>query len=169
MIKINEIKKYDNNLDIQKDNELPSVSSTERLIEDIHKSAIISEVNNNKDIQNKFIEQARKTVGNELYSINQENISKKQKTTYDANKEACRVYGIDEHVPSWQIQLMKIGSSFWFIIYWIFATITIAPINIFFKGIKAFIKNNFIVFIFALICYLLIVVGIPLLIKYLYV
>ena len=54
----------------------------------------------------------------------------------------------------------------WFIIYWLFATLTIAPINIFFKGIKAFIKNNYIVFIFALICYLVIVVGIPLLIKY---
>lgn len=169
MITINDLKKYDYNYVIKQNEELPSISTTEKLIEDIHKSAIISEVNKNKDIQNKFIEQARKTVGNELYSINQENISKKQKTTYDANKEACMVYGIDEHVPSWQIQLMKIGSSFWFIIYWLFATITIAPINIFFKGIKSFIKNNFIVFIFAVICYLIIVVGIPLLIKYLYV
>ena len=166
MIFINNLIKHNQNEDDLQVIELPSINSSEKLINDIHKNAIISEVNNNKDIQKEFIEQARKTVGNELYSINQENILKKQKVSYDVNKEACRVYGIDEQVPSWQIQLMKLGSGCWFIIYWLFATLTIAPINIFFKGIKAFIKNNYIVFIFALICYLVIVVGIPLLIKY---
>ena len=64
---------------------------------------------------------------------------------------------------------MKIGAGAWFIIYWLFSTLTIAPINIFFKGIKAFIKNNFIVFVFAVMCYLIIVVGIPLLIKYVFI
>ena len=168
MIKINTIENNDNNFDIQQNEELPSISTTEKLIDEIHKSAIINEVKNNKDIQNQFIGQARKTVGNELYSINQENILKKQKTSYDANKEACRIYGIDEHVPSWQILLMKVGFSVWFIIYWVFASVTIAPINMFFKGIKSFIKNNYIVFIFSVICYLIIVVGLPLLIKYMY-
>lgn len=163
---IYDVKEYKSYLNSENDSELPSINSTEKLISDIHKNAIISEVNNNKDIQKEFIEQAKKTVGNELYSINQENILKKQKATYDVNKEACRVYGIDEHVPSWQIHLMKIGSGCWFIIYWVFATLTIAPINIFFKGIKAFINNNYIVFLFAVICYLVIVIGIPLLIKY---
>jgi hypothetical protein len=150
---------------VQNDDELPSINTTGNLINDIHKSAIISEVKNNKDIQEGFIEQARKTVGNELFSINQENILRKQKTTYDANKEACRLYGIDGLVPLWQIQLMKFGTSFWFLIYWLFATLTIAPINIFFQGLKPFIKNNILVFVFSMICYLLIVLGVPLLIS----
>jgi len=154
-----------NNEGINCENELPSINSTEKLVNEIHRSAIISEVNNNKDIQEKFIEQARKSVGNELYSINQENITRKQKTTYNANQEACRLYGIDEYVPLWQVSLMKLGASIWFIIYFLFATVTIAPINMFFKGIKSFIKNNFLVFLIAILCYLLIVVGIPLLIR----
>jgi hypothetical protein len=156
-----EIKKVE---DIGHYDELPSVNSSEKLIGDLHRSAILSEVQNNKNIQNKFIEQARKTVGNELYSINQENITKKQSSTYSANKEACKNYGIDDHVPVWQIRLMRAGSEFWFLVYWIFSSLTIVPINIFFKGIKAFINNNFIVFIFALISYLIIVIGIPLII-----
>ena len=157
MSNINEIKLKDHEVS----NELPSLLSTESLIQSIHKTAIISEVNDNKEIQSKFLEQARKTVDNELNSLDQENKTRRQKATYDANKEACKLYGIDEHVPLWQIKLMKIGSGFWFIIYWIFATITITPINVFFKGIKTFIKNSYIVFIFALLCYLIIMIGIP--------
>ena len=160
---ISEIQKKDVQVDLN--NGLPSVKDTKELIDDLHKSAIVSEVKNNQDIQDKFVSQARKSVGNELYSINQENVSRRQKTTYDANREACKLYGIDEHVPLWQIRLMKFGSSIWFIVYWIFATLTIAPINIFFKGIKSFIKNSFLVFIIAVLCYLIIVIGIPLIIS----
>lgn len=147
------------------ENELPSIDSPEKLIGDLHKSAILSEVRNNKTIQDKFIEQAKKTVGNELDSINQENIFRRQKTTYDANKEACRIYGVDDHVPLWQVRIMKVGASFWFIIYWLFASFTIAPVNIFFKGINTFIKNNIIVFLFAILCYLIIIIGIPIFIS----
>ena len=136
-----------------------------KLVSDAHKHAIINEVKTNKDLQEKFIGQARRTVENELDAINQESILKRHKVTYDVNREVCRVYGVDEHVPLWQVWLMKIGAGFWFLIYWVFATFTIAPINIFFKGIKTFIKNNFIVLLFAIICYLIIVVGIPLIIS----
>lgn len=145
--------------------ELPSVTSVENLIEEVHKSAVINEVRTNKEIQGKFVNQARKSVGDVLHSIDQNIAAKKQKSTFDANKEACLMYGIDEQVPSWQIILMKFGYSLWFIVYFIFATITIVPINIFFKGISTFIKNNIIVFIMAVLCYLTIVIGIPLLIS----
>lgn len=102
---------------------------------------------------------------NELYSIHQENISRRQKTTYDANKEACNLYGIDDRVPLWQIKLMRFGASIWFLIYWIFASLTIAPINLFVRGIRSFIKNSFVVFLIAILCYLIIVIGIPLIIS----
>lgn len=145
--------------------ELPSVNRTKNLIGDIHRFSIVNEVKTNDQIKSKFIKQAQKTVNNELYSINQENTTRKQMVTYDANHEACKIYGINNHVPLWQIRLMKIGASFWFVIYFIFATLTIAPINVFFSGIKHFIKNSVIVFVFALICYLLIVALIPILIR----
>ena len=162
---MNDLKREEiNNLLVKKTETLPE---TKVIIDGLHKTAIMSEVSSNEEIKTRFIEQAHRTVDNELESINQENITRRQKTTYDANKEACKNYGIDDSVPLWQIKLMKFGSGIWFIIYWIFATLTIAPINIFFKGIKSFVKNSYVVFVFAFICYLVIVVGIPLLIKYL--
>lgn len=167
MINIYELKEYKSliNNDIDDKNELPSINATEKLIEDIHRNAIITEVSNNKNIQDKFIEQAKKTVDNELNTLDQETIIRRQKTTYDANKEACLMYGVNDHVPLWQIKLMRLGTGFWFILYWIFSTLTIVPLNVFFKGIKTFIRNNFIVFLLSVICYLIIVVGIPLLIS----
>ena len=165
MIIIYEVKEFKNYINNDNGNELPSINSTGKLIEDIHRNAIISEVSNNKNIQDKIIEQAKKTVDNELNTLDQETIIRRQKITYDANKEACLMYGINEHVPLWQIKLMRVGTGFWFILYWIFSTLTIVPLNVFFKGIKTFIKNNFIVFILSVLCYLIIVVGIPLLIS----
>lgn len=135
----------------------------QRLVAALHSQAIVSSVENSEEFQAKFITQAKKSIDNELESLDQENIKRRQQTTYDANAEACKNYGINADVPLWQIRLMKFGSGVWFVVYWLFATFTIAPISIFFKGIQSFIKSSWLVFIFALLSYLLIVVGIPLL------
>lgn len=137
------------------------------IVANLHDRAILETVKNNQEVQQKFVEQAQKTINTELNSIEQEIKTRQQVAVYNANEEACRNYGIDKHVPTWQIKLMRVGSGFWFVIYWIFASVTIVPLNVFFKGISAFIKNSYVVFVFALLCYLAIVVGIPLVIKYL--
>jgi hypothetical protein len=140
-------------------------NEAQEIVGEIHKAAIVETVKSSEEVQKKVVDQAKKSIENELEALEYENTTRKQRTAYDANKEACRNYGIDDSVPTWQVRLMKVGSGFWFVIYFLFASITIAPINIFFKGINAFIKNNYIVFIFAVIAYLLIVVGIPLIIS----
>lgn len=145
----------------------PKDDQSSELIREIHKEAIVQAVKSDDKFKDKFVQQAEKSIDNELESLNQENVKRRQKTTYDANAEACKNYGIDNDVPLWEIRFMKIGSGFWFIIYWVFASLTIAPVNIFFKGIKSFIKTGWLVLIFALIAYLLIVVGLPLLIAFL--
>jgi len=145
--------------------ELPKEKSeAQEIVGEIHKAAIVETVKSSQQVQKKVVEQAQKTIDNELESLEYENKTRKQRVAYDANKEACKNYGIDDSVPTWQVQLMKVGSGFWFVIYFLFATVTIAPVNIFFKGINAFIKNNYVVFVFAILAYLIIVVGIPLLI-----
>lgn len=153
--------------EIQKVEPPPADNESADLIREIHKEAIVQAVKSDDKFKDKFVQQAEKSIDNELESLNQENVKRRQKTTYDANEEACKNYGIDSDVPLWEIRFMKIGSGFWFIIYWIFASLTIAPVNIFFKGIKSFIKTGWLVLVFALIAYLLIVVGIPILITFL--
>lgn len=145
-------------LDIKKED------STETMISKLHQAAILAQVKNDDDTNRKFIEQAKKTVDNELDTLDKKNIVKRQEATYNANKEACKCYGIEDAVPLWQIRLMRIGHSIWFVIYWIFATITICPINVFVTGINAFIKRTWLSIIVALIIYLSFAVLIPLLI-----
>ena len=142
-------------------------ASTEEIISDLHKAAILNQVKNDEDTNAKFIQQAKKTVDNELNTINEENKNKRQQATYNSNKEACRCYGIADAVPLWQVNLMKVGHSIWFVLYWIFATVTICPINVFMTGINAFIKKSWVSLIIALLIYLIFAVGIPLLNYYL--
>lgn len=134
------------------------------IIRDLHNTAIIAQVQNDEETKQKFLDQAKDSVENELETLKQENINSRQQATYNANEEACKNYGVDKSVPLWQIRLMKFGSGLWFIVYWIFATVTICPVSVFFKGIKTFIKQTWLVFVLALLAYLLIVVGIPLII-----
>lgn len=152
---------------VKDDGQASSSSKAREIVGQIHDAAVIETVKSNEEIQTKFKQQAEKSIRTELDTIDQELKARSQVATYNANDEACKNYGIDKSVPIWQIRLMRLGSGFWFIIYWIFASLTIAPLNVFFKGIKSFIKTSWLVFVFALICYLIIVIGIPLLIKYL--
>ena len=140
---------------------------TREIIDEIHQQAIIEQVKNDEGVQEQVLEHAKKSIQNEMDSMTQEEIKRKQETTYNANEEACKNYGIDKSVPLWQIRLMKVGSAVWFCVYWVFATIVICPISVFAKGLKSFFKQTWIVILLAIIIYLLIAVGIPMLITYL--
>ena len=96
---------------------IPGNVETQKLIGEAHKQAIIATIQNKDDVKEKVLEQAEKSIDNELKSLEQENIARLQQTTYDANKEACSNYGINSNVPLWQVRLMKIGSAIWFVIY----------------------------------------------------
>lgn len=143
--------------------EIVSDSQSKTIVGSFHDAALVGIVKEDEQIQKKFKDQAKKSINTELGTIDQEIKKRYQTATYNANEEACNNYGIDKDVPLWQIKLMKLGSGFWFIVYWLFASVTIAPLSIFFKGLSAFIKTSWLVFIFALLCYLAII-GIPILI-----
>ena len=141
---------------------------TSEVIEKLQQEALLHAVKTDKATQEKLLDNAKKSAENEFYAMEQKSIAKKQEATYNANEEACRNYGIDKAVALWQIKLMKIGSAIWFILYFIIATFTIAPIMVFFKGIKSFIKQTWLAVIFALLLYLVLSVVIPILSIYVF-
>lgn len=145
--------------------EQPS-ETPQQIIKDLHNAAIVHQVREDEETKERFLEQAKKSVENELESLNQENITHLQKTTYDANADACKNYGVEESVPIWEIRLMRAGSAFWFVIYWVFASVTICPISVFTKGIRAFIKSTWLAVVVAVLAYLIIAVGIPVIIAW---
>jgi len=143
------------------------VSRTTKLVKDLHDAGLIKIVENDDAVQEAILNQAHKSIENELLIIDSKGIKNAQDAVYNANKEACQNYGINNSVSSWQIKMMRIGSSFWFVIYWILASLTVVPIVVINKGLKVIIKNVWLTALLTGIFYLLFTVGIPLLVKYL--
>ncbi len=169
---LEQIKQELGEIDFKKDN--PPVETKEKeenktreIIDQVHQQAIIENVKNDANVQKAVLEQAKVSIENELESLNQEGITRKQQTTYDANKEACECFGIEQGVQVWKIKSMRILHDFWFIIYLVFAFFTICPVNVFCKGLKRFIKANWLVVVSGILIYLVLVVGIPFIITYL--
>lgn len=155
--------------DFSKDNDNANYEekqlSAEEVLTNVHNAAIVAEVKGSDETKDKIMEQAKRTIDQSIQEIDNKNTQKVQKAVYDANREACESYGIESSVPIWQVKLMKIGHSIWFVVYFIFASLTFCPINVFLKGIKSFVKNAWLAFLFAILCYLAIAIGIPFLLS----
>lgn len=138
-----------------------SPNKTKEIINKVHEQATIDIVKNDKDVQQQILDKAKRSIDTELDTLDQVEKERNQKATYNANKEACEIFGIDKDVATWKVKLMRFGDNVWFIVYYIVAFVTIAPINRFAKGIKAFIKHSWLVIIVAILMWALIFIGIP--------
>ena len=147
--------------------EVEQADIPKELVEKVHEFGMRQSIENDDSIRRGILKQAKKSIENEIDIIKTNSGKKLEETQYNANKVACRNYGLDESVPLWQQKMMRLGSAFWFIIYWLFASITIAPVSVFFNGIKVFVKVNWLVILLALFSYLM-MIAIPIIIHYLF-
>jgi len=131
-----------------------------------HVDAIKCTIRNDEATQKQFIDQARKTIDNGLDTLDKKSLKERQDANFSVNAEACNAYGIEKSVPLWEIRLMRWGHNFWFVIYFVVASLTIAPVNIFFKGISYFIKKTWAAVLIAVIMYTLIFIVLPAILSY---
>ena len=141
-------------------------SRTEIIVKELHDRGLIQFVEGNEEVQTKIMLQVAKSIDIELSKIDSKGTNEAQNEAYCANKESCKNYGVDAAVEQWKIKMMKIGSGFWFIMYFIIASFTIVPVSVVTRGINTFIKRSWLSIIIAVIIYLFITVGLPLLIKF---
>jgi hypothetical protein len=134
------------------------------MVTDIFKQGVVHVVANDQGVQEKILGTAKKAVEDKVDAISDQTTKEAQVSAYDANSDACENYGIMKDVPKWKINMMKAGSAFWFIVYFIFASLTVAPITIFVKGLVGVIKQVWLAVVVAIIFYLVVAVGIPYLI-----
>lgn len=169
---LDQIKQELGEIDFKKENPSTEINhdaktETRKIVDEVHNQAIIETVKNDKEVQERVLYQAKENIDNTLETLKQETLKEKQQATYDANKEACECFGIEQGVQVWKIKSMRILHDFWFIIYLVFAFFTICPVNVFCKGLKRFIKANWLVVVSGILIYLVLVVGIPFIITYL--
>ena len=131
------------------------------MVTDIFKQGVVHVVANEQEVQEKILDTAKKAVEDKVEAISYQTTKEAQVSAYDANSDACENYGIMKDVPKWKINMMKAGSAFWFVVYFIFASLTVAPITIFVKGLVGVIKQVWLAVVVAIIFYLLVAVGIP--------
>lgn len=120
-------------------------------------------------IKDKLNANAKDIIQTQTQTIAKDAKLENQHANYKVNKFACKIYGVDESCPIWQQQLMKIGAAFWFIIYWLFASITIVPVHMFMQMVGNIIRNNFCKGLLAVLFYVIILfltVGTPIILKY---
>lgn len=141
-------------------------SAAGEMVTEIFKQGVVHTVANDQEVQKKILDTAKGVVGDKVDALKQQSLKEVQASTFDANRDACENYGIERDVPIWKINMMKVGSAFWFIIYFIFATLTVAPITIFLKGLSGAIKKVWLAAVVAVLFYLLLAVGVPLLVHY---
>lgn len=115
------------------------------------------------EIKNKITESAKQDIQDNIDINNQDNKNKKAKKKFEGNKEACKIYGVEDTVPLWQQALMSIGSAFWFVIYFIVATLTIAPISTFTMKLNTIFKKLWVSIVLAVVIYVAVVLTLPIL------
>jgi len=135
-----------------------SVHQIKEVVGDAFTAGAIGQMNE-PTVQIGIKQNAQKAIKTEVNRIGNRLAKDEQDAVYDANAEACKDYGINKAVPTWQVKLMKAGDAVWFCIYWVFGTLVICPINVFAKGLRAFIKRGWVVVALAVLIWLLIVLS----------
>lgn len=118
-------------------------------------------VTNDEETKKKIVEHSKQQINNEIEINNNKAESDKIETKFKCNKEACKTYGVVDAVPLWQQRMMVVGYSIWFVIYFIVATFTIAPISIFAQKLTNIFVKSWLSILVAVVLYLAVVIGIP--------
>lgn len=118
-------------------------------------------VTNDEETKKKIVEHSKQQIDNEIEINNNKAESDKIETKFKCNKEACKIYGVVDAVPLWQQRMMVVGYSIWFVIYFIIATLTIAPISIFAQKLTKIVVKSWAAILIAVVLYLIIVIGVP--------
>lgn len=147
-----------------------SQTSASDVVKALQNKEVMAVVTTDEQIKTKVREEAKNIIHTELDTETQKRNVENAQAHLERNKYACSVYGVEENCPIWQQKLMKAGAGFWFCIYWVIATLTIAPIVIFAGKLATILRKNWIGWLLAVLFYVIIVVlivGTPILIEHL--
>lgn len=147
---------------VQQFNALKSATTGE-MVTALKNKEILNLFETDNDVKKEITESAKQDINDNIDINKQDTKNKKAKKKFEGNKEACKIYGVEDTVPLWQQALMSVGSAFWFVIYFIVATITIAPISTFTMKLNTIFKNMWVSIVLAVVIYVAVVLTLPIL------
>lgn len=148
----------------QEDGKKTDSEKVGEVVSNIFSAAVVATVQNDDDVKNKITDTAKQVIANKTEALKHESAKEHTASFFGANESACAIFGYDDKTtPKWQVRMMKFGAAIWFIIYYILALFSVAPIMVFMNGLSKIIKKHWASMMLAIIFYLVIAVGIPLL------
>ena len=158
----NKDKEKEKNLGVVKQEEQESKT----LITQVFDRAKMAVIENDDVIKDEILQNAKRDIKTEVQTLSTQTSIKNKNANYERNKEACKLFGFkdDSNVENWQQRLMVWGYNFWFCIYYALAFPTIAPITFLFSKIQGCIKQTWLSISLAIIVYILVSIGIPIII-----
>lgn len=141
-------------------------TSTDRVITALQNKKTLEIAATDEDVSKRMETNAKVLIDNQLSETENKAAAKNEKSFWERNKSAVKMYGYSEENPrpNWQTALMKTGSNVWFVIYYIIATLTVCPLSVFFDVFKAIFKKGWVAMVVAILLYLLLTFGPPLVI-----
>ena len=121
-------------------------------------------IETDESVKGKVEENAKHVIEDSMKVVANESKERLNKSHFDLHKTASKMYGFKEERPLWQQKMMVIGSSIWFVIYFIIASFTVCPLQVFFDVLHNIFKKGWLTMIIAIIMYLAVFGGLPALI-----
>lgn len=142
-------------------------ASTQEMVQVLKNQKAMDLLQNDEATQKQIEEHTKQEIADQLDIDKDKTANTKAKTKFEGNEEACKVYGVEKSVPLWQQKMMSIGAGIWFVIYFIFASFTVAPLSTFALKLNVIFKKMWVSIAVAIGIYVVCAILIPFLLAYL--
>ena len=135
-------------------------TDTKDVIKAAQSATALDLIKNDETVKQRVEDNAKSMITTQLDTESTKIKTENAKSKFDASKNACKVYGVEDTVPMWQLRMMKFGSAFWFVIYFFtIGTFVIAPISTFAMKLNVVFKKLWVALVVAVTVYLMIVLS----------
>lgn len=134
------------------------------LVESAFNQAVVHTVATNEDVKNELLDSAGKVIKNKTNAIKERADQEEKEAYFNNRKGACECFGYDEATTEkWAVNFMNLWHNIMTAIWILIGCFTFAPVTFVAKKIKVIFKKTWIAVTLAVLIYLMLTVGIPLL------
>ncbi len=142
----------------------PPKDTAGQLVESAFNQAIVHRVTTDETVQTELLDSAKKVIENKTNAIRERADQEDKEAFFNNKKGACECFGYNEATTEkWAVKIMSLWHNVMTAIWIFFGFFTFAPITFVAKKITVIFKKSWIAFTVAILIYLFIVLGIPLL------
>ena len=131
------------------------------VVSDVFSQAIVHTVAHDENAREKILGTAKKVINDKTQSIADTAHTESKLMLFKRHEDACSGFGYEETTtPKSLVKIMGGISYFWSLVYILtLGTFIVFPITFFCRKIRVVIKKTWLVFVLALVVYLIFVVG----------